>query len=128
MKRDETLIERFAVGVQHPDVSGFELLELLDLRSEIARGEHNLDEEERKQLEEADQCFLKHARRIYAGIAEVADLAEMRRRAGALPAHWWWYLEELLEAEKLVAEHLLHERRRPYTGAELEKHAVAEEV
>jgi len=96
------LIEKFAVGVQYLEVSGFELLELLDIRSAIARQEHSLSEEERKRLEEADRCFLRNVRQIYAVISQIADLAEMRRMSGAAPSHWWWYLEELVEAEKVA--------------------------
>jgi len=102
MERRE-LIEKFAVGVQYPDVSGFELLELLDIRSTIARQEHTLSEEERKKFEEADRRFLRNVKQIYAAISQIADLAEMRRRSSVAPSHWWWYLEEFVEAEKVTA-------------------------
>lgn len=36
------LIESYAVDMEFPDVSGFELLEVLDLRSEIAEREGEL--------------------------------------------------------------------------------------
>jgi len=39
MDRRRELIDHLAQGLQHPDVSGFELLELLDMRSRIAMQE-----------------------------------------------------------------------------------------
>ncbi|MFQ6058000.1 MAG: hypothetical protein ACE5MB_03850 [Anaerolineae bacterium] len=90
------LIEDYTVDVEFPDVSGFEILEMLDLRSEIAERERELNDEERTILEEADRRFLQNAPLFYASLAAVADLAEMRRRAGAPPSHWWWYPDELV--------------------------------
>jgi hypothetical protein len=29
-------------------------------------------------------------------ISEVADLAQMRKKAHVLPSHWWWYLDEII--------------------------------
>jgi hypothetical protein len=103
MERIESLLEKFALSVQYPDVSGFELLELLDMRSKIAEQEYNLTEEERRKLEEADRCFLRNIGRIYANIAQVADLVEVREKFGIYPSHWWWYLEELVGVEKVTA-------------------------
>jgi hypothetical protein len=103
MERIESLLEKFALSVQYPDVSGFELLELLDMRSKIAGQEVNLTEEERKKLEEADRYFLRNIRRIYANIAQVTNLVEEREKLGVSPSHWWWYLEELVGVEKVTA-------------------------
>lgn len=90
------LIESYAVDVRFPDVSGFEILETLDLRSEIAAQEHELTAEERVALEEADRYFFQHAPQFHASIAAVADLSEIRKRVGVPPSHWWWYLDELV--------------------------------
>jgi thymidylate kinase len=103
MERIEGLLEKFALSVQYPDVSGFELLELLDMRSKIAEQEYNLTEEERRKLEEADRCFLRNIRKIYTNIAQVANLVEVREKLGVSPSHWWWYLEELVGLEKAPA-------------------------
>lgn len=100
MKEKERLLASFCRGVRHPKVSGFEVLELLDVRSALARGEGELSEEARKKLEEADGLFLKNARQFYENVAQVADLEEMRRRAAVSPSHWWWYLEKLGRAEQ----------------------------
>ena len=90
------LIESYAIDVRFPEVSGFEILETLDLRSEIAAREHELTPEERAALEEADRHFFEHAPQFYASISTIADLAEIRKRAKITPSHWWWYLDELV--------------------------------
>ena len=97
------LIENYAVDVEFPDVSGFELLEMLDLRSEIAEGKGELTEEERQLLEEADRRFLQRAYSFYASISQVADLTEARRLGNVPPSQWWWYLDTLVEATKIAA-------------------------
>jgi hypothetical protein len=76
-------------------VSGFEVLELLDVRSALARSEGELTATQRQELEEADGVFLKQAEQFYENVVQVANLEELRRRAAVLPSHWWWYLEKL---------------------------------
>jgi hypothetical protein len=98
--KKKRLLETFCQGVCLPKVSGFEVLELLDVRSALARQEGELNKEARKKLEEADGLFLKNARQFYEAVARVADLEEMRRRAAVSPSHWWWYLEKLARAER----------------------------
>ena len=103
MKEKEHLLASFCQGVCHSKVSGFEVLELLDIRSALAQQEGELSEEARKELEEADSLFLKNARRFYVSMSQVANLEEMRRRAAVSPSHWWWYLEKLVQAEQAAA-------------------------
>jgi glutathione synthase/RimK-type ligase-like ATP-grasp enzyme len=100
MNEQERLLTVFCRGVRHPQVSGFEVLELLDIRSTLARWEGELSEEQRKKLEEADGVFLKNAGQFYENVAQVANLEEMRKRAIVPPSHWWWYLEKLGPAER----------------------------
>ncbi len=92
------IIEDYAVDVEFSQVSGFEILEMLDLRSEIAEREKFLSETERRRLEEADRQFLHHAHEFHANVSKVANLEEERRRNNVPPSHWWWYLEELVRA------------------------------
>jgi hypothetical protein len=82
--------------MEHPDVSGFELLEYLDVRSRVALQEPLLNQSERKRVEEIDQRFLRNAPRWLERILDVCDLAEMRHKSGSLPSHWWWYLDEII--------------------------------
>jgi hypothetical protein len=102
MNDKEHLLDIFCQSVRHPQVSGFEVLELLDTRSTIARQEEELSEEQRKALEAADEVFLKHASQLYESVAHVANLEEMRKRAAVPPSHWWWYLEKLKPAERVA--------------------------
>lgn len=90
------MLKHYSTGVQFPHASGFEILEVLDTRSRLAEIEKQLAPHERAQLERADREFLAHAADFYASISTIASLPEMRARAGALPSHWWWYLDELV--------------------------------
>lgn len=103
MKEKEKLLRDYSVGVRHPGVSGFEVLDLLDLRSRITGLEAELTEDEKRMLEESDSLFLNQASRFYESLSQVANLAEMREQVGATPSHWWWYLERLVQAEKVAS-------------------------
>ncbi len=100
MNEQERLLTVFCQGVQHPQVSGFEVLDLLDVRSALTRWEGNLSDQAREQLEEADAVFLKHAGQFYASITQVASLEAMRKQATVPPSHWWWYLDKLVLTER----------------------------
>ena len=81
-------------SILHLDVSGFELLEILDIRSQLASREPVMDEDEKVRLERFDQQLSQVADQCATRISEVADLAKMRKRANVLPSHWWWYIDE----------------------------------
>lgn len=100
MKKKKDSLKSFIVGVNYPNVSGFEILELLDARSAIAEFESDLTEQERAELEKADSLFLSNVDKFYKSISQVADLHEMRKRAGIPPSHWWWYIEKLVKTKK----------------------------
>lgn len=100
MKKKKDLLKSFIVGVNYPNVSGFEALELLDARSAIAEIESKLTKEEKVELEKADSLFLSNVDKLYKSVAQVADLNEMRKRAGIPPSHWWWYIEKLVKTRK----------------------------
>src|SRR3990170_2987900 len=98
------LIDQYAVSVRFPDVSGFEALEMLRLRSRIAEQERVLDAAELLRLEEADDLLIRNAEAFHDAIAEVAgNAAELRRRSAATPSQWWWYLEKLVPRRKAAA-------------------------
>lgn len=61
MSQFEELLKSYIVGLEHPEVSGFELLEVLEKRSALAEFEDQLDDMARRQLEEADALFMGHA-------------------------------------------------------------------
>jgi hypothetical protein len=91
----QELMEYLAESMNHPDVSGFELIEILDIRSQLAAREPVLSDDEKIGLESLDRQLLKLADLWVMRISEVADLAQMRKKAHVLPSHWWWYLDEI---------------------------------
>ncbi|MEW6756263.1 MAG: hypothetical protein AB1505_35620 [Candidatus Latescibacterota bacterium] len=47
-------------------------------------------------LEDAEDVLIQNAQAFNDAIAEVAgSAAELRRRHGLTPSHWWWYLDKL---------------------------------
>ena len=95
MSEFASLVERYALSVRHPDVSGFEVLEVLRLRSRVAEVERELTLAEQAALEAADATFLQNAPTLYRQVSEVATLEAVRREAVVRPSHWWWYLDTL---------------------------------
>ncbi|MCD6468885.1 MAG: hypothetical protein J7L32_06245 [Thermoplasmata archaeon] len=53
-----------------------------------------------KDLRKQIACFSRMQASFMRPI-QVADLAEMRKRVGTSPSHWWWYLEKLIQVEKV---------------------------
>ena len=100
MKKKKGFLKSFIVGVNYPNVSGFEVLELLDARSAIVEIESKLTHEEKVELEKADSFFLSNSNKFYKSVTQVADLHEMRKRARVPPSHWWWYIEKLVKTKK----------------------------
>jgi len=103
MNNYSELLADYEVGVRFSQVSGFEILELLDTRSRLALAESQLNAAEKEQLEKADEIFLAQAAEFYEQVAAVADIREMRRRAAVPISHWWWHLEKFSRLEKAVA-------------------------
>jgi len=98
-----TLLEQYVEDVCHPEVSGFELLELLSIRSVLAEGEASLSPAQRRRLEEADARLLAAAPLVLARLVGIAPLPELRRRANASPSHWWWYLDLLQQTARALS-------------------------
>lgn len=90
-------------SLDHTDVTGFELLEVLDIRSRLASREPLLSDQEKIQLENLDRRLLSMSDFITSRISEVADLSEMRKRSHVLPSHWWWYLDEISQVKQKIA-------------------------
>lgn len=95
MSEYASLVQRYATSVRFPDVSGFEALDLLRLRSRLAEVEQDLTSAECATLEAADVTFLHNAPTFYRQVSEVATLEPLRKEAGVRPSHWWWYLDSL---------------------------------
>jgi hypothetical protein len=97
MKNYDELIAAYEIDVRFPDVSGMEHLDMLLTRSEIARGEPHLTNGQRIQLAEADKVLLQQAQHFYRAIQGITDLEVWRRDENIPPAHWWWYLDVLVQ-------------------------------
>ena len=83
-----------------PHVSGFEILEMLQLRSELASVENKLVSKELTGLELADGIFLKNAPLFYSNLAKIVDIQKAREERKVLPSHWWWYLDKLFQKQQ----------------------------
>ncbi len=94
------LLEAYEVDVQFPDVDGMEHLDMLMTRSEIAKYESHLSNEERQRLLNADRLLKRQAHLFYRSIQEIADLASWRRDEKAPTTHWWWYLDVITQMQK----------------------------
>jgi len=101
-KVSHELLEYLSETMNHTDVSGFELLELLDVRSKLASREPLFSDEDKARLEKLDRRFLQLTDLWLSRISEIADLAEMRKRSHILPSHWWWYLDEITMSKQKV--------------------------
>ena len=93
--KSKRLMDFLNESIQHLDTSGFELLEILDVRSQLASREPLLNDDDKMMLEKLDLELLQSASDMSKRISEVANLAEMRKRAHVLPSHWWWYLDQM---------------------------------
>ena len=87
------LLRHYGVDVQHPEVSGAEHLEMLQIRDRLAELEPTLTSEEQEALAEADRVLVERATAFCQELLRFLDLAAYRREHGISPAHWWWYLD-----------------------------------
>ncbi len=90
-------IAAYEADVQSPNVSGMEHLNMLMNRSEIAKSEAHLTDQERQRLLEADKLLLQKANLFFQTISEIADLAAWRRDENVPVSHWWWYLDVITQ-------------------------------
>ncbi len=91
-------LQRYLVAVQHPEVSGFELLDMLTVRDRLATQVEPLAAEEKQMLTVADQQLILHASTICNELAHVTDLAYERSQRNPTAEQWWWFLDILVTA------------------------------
>jgi hypothetical protein len=87
------LLAHYRVDVQHPEVSGTEHLEMLQIRDRLAELESTLTSEEQNALVEADRVLVERANAFHQELLRFLDLAAYRREHGISAARWWWYLD-----------------------------------
>lgn len=88
-------LKYYVTAVKHPDVSGFEHLEMLMIRDKLTVEEAELSTDELKLLLTADQQLLITAHKVHQALAEITDLQLERQNRQPSPKHWWWYLDVL---------------------------------
>jgi len=89
------LLQHYTIAVNHPDVSGFEHLEMLMVRDKLADIKHTLTLAEKSQLAEADHRLTERASEFCAALTRITDLQYERDQRQTPPSHWWWYLDVL---------------------------------
>jgi len=99
----ERLIREYEAGVQHPDASGMEHLNLLMVRSSMAQAEAELTSAQRLRLEKADRILFAEADRFLQAIQHIADLESWRAQENATPEEWWWYLDVIVHLPGAMA-------------------------
>lgn len=102
MKYDE-LIHEYEVDVEFPDVCGIEHLDMLLARSEIAAIEHELTDDQRQRVYNADKHLIEHAQQFYEAIQRIASLEQWRCRHNAKGTQWWWYLDVIAQLARSLA-------------------------
>jgi hypothetical protein len=91
------LLEHYQIDVEFPGVSGAEMLEMLDIRDQLAGQEPLLTAAERGILAACDRRLLKQAAAFYAELSRFVDLAQQRQENRISPERWWWHLDVLAE-------------------------------
>lgn len=92
----ERLVIRYVAGVHHPEVSGMEHLNLLQIRSHLADSADELSEAQRGRVRKADQVLFARANDFLDAIQKIADLESWRAQEDVIPTHWWWYLDVIV--------------------------------
>jgi hypothetical protein len=95
------LLKNYQLAVTSPYVSGFEHLQMLDIRDDLELDKTKLTLEELELLAKADHQLLTLAADFYAELSKIADLAQERHQHNPPPSHWWWYLDVLTQVPAL---------------------------
>jgi hypothetical protein len=68
------LLHHYQIAVQHPGVSGFEVLEMLMVRDRLKEQVASLTLEQKAQLAMADQTLFAHLSDFYKELARITSL------------------------------------------------------
>lgn len=98
MQNSEKLLFAYEAGIQDPEISGMEHLDMLLTRSALAVIMMELTDQQKIRLAKADKILATQAVQFYAAIARIANLKSWREQENAPPDHWWWYLDVLAAA------------------------------
>ena len=90
-------LSHYRVDVKHPNVSGAEHFEMLQIRDKLASVEPTLTPEEHEILTAADQALVEQAAAFHRTLQSFVDLAEYRREHAVPAERWWWYLDVICQ-------------------------------
>ncbi len=93
-------LAHYQAAVQHPAVSGFEVLDMLMVRDKLLAQVGALSAGEQAQLVAADQHLLAHTAEFCAELAQITDLEYERQQRKPTRVQWWWYLDVLLQVRE----------------------------
>jgi hypothetical protein len=99
----EQLLQIYQIAVKYPESSGFEHLEMLQIRDELALIENELNEREKEELALADQLLIKNSQLFYHELSIIIDLRQKRESEQISSASWWWYLDVLANLPQLFS-------------------------
>jgi hypothetical protein len=88
-------LKHYLVAVQHPEVSGFELLDMLMARDKLLEEWASLTPQQQMQATAADQQLIAHATIVVAELSRLTELSYERQHRKPSPEQWWWYLDVL---------------------------------
>lgn len=91
------LLRYYQAAVASPTASGFEHLQMLDIRDDLEAMKSGMSAEELQLLIEADNYLFSHALTFYTELTKITDLTHERLRHTTPPSHWWWYLDVLVQ-------------------------------
>jgi|SRR5687767_12690242 hypothetical protein len=86
-------LSHYRVDVKHPDVSGAEHFEMLQIRDKLASVQDTLTPEEQAILAAADQALVQQATAFHRALQSFLDLAQYRQEHAVPAERWWWYLD-----------------------------------
>lgn len=90
-------IDHYKVAIQHPDVSGFEMLDMLMVRDRLEAQWNELTLQEQNEVLAADKQLLSQADQFFAALSQVTHFEYERQQRRPEPEQWWWYLDVLVK-------------------------------
>ena len=88
-------LQHYLIAVKHPELSGFEYLEMLMVRDEVETQVLFLDDTQKALLAKADQRLFTQAVKFNTALSQITTLSYEREQRQPSPEQWWWYLDVL---------------------------------
>jgi hypothetical protein len=85
-------VRNYGYSVDDFELSPFELVDMLDLRSRLHENYNKLDEFSRQQLKNYDKILLLNAKEMYKALSSVYDFDNDKPFD-----EWWWHLDKVAQ-------------------------------